>query len=210
MTSQVGLFDNEFEPQVIQDAGLDVRLWERFLDARDATTLLTDLIEKTPWKSEVISIYGKKVPMPRLTCWYGDPGATYSYSGIRNDPLPWPDNLLVLRNSLQEACASKFNSVLLNYYRNGADYMSWHSDDERELGEMPTIASLSLGASRVFQFRPKHLTPQQRIHNITLKHGSLLVMSGMTQERWVHAIQKAPREKEGRVNLTFRQIMMKN
>lgn len=209
MTSQASLFAEHAGPQRIRDFGLDVTLWENYLEPKYAESLFARVCSGTPWKQEAINMYGRKLPLPRLTCWYGDPDSVYTYSGIRNDPLPWPEHLTDLRTRLEETCAHTFNSVLLNYYRTGDDYMSWHSDDEPELGATPTIASISLGVSRVFQFRSKPREQIKRTHDIPLNNGSLLVMSGQTQQEWVHAIKKASGEPGGRVNLTFRHVSPK-
>jgi alkylated DNA repair dioxygenase AlkB len=98
-----------------------------------------------------------------------------------------------------------FNSVLLNYYRTGSQSMGWHSDDERELGTAPTIASISLGGPRRFLLRHRR-RKDLSVHEIVLGHGSLLLMSGESQSAWRHSVPKTTRLVAPRVNLTFRQI----
>ncbi|MBT5887388.1 MAG: alpha-ketoglutarate-dependent dioxygenase AlkB, partial [Acidiferrobacteraceae bacterium] len=98
-----------------------------------------------------------------------------------------------------------FNSVLLNYYRTGSQSMGWHSDDERELGPAPTIASISLGSPRRFLLRHRR-RKDLPVHEIVLGHGSLLLMSGESQIAWRHSVPKTARPVAPRVNLTFRQI----
>lgn len=126
---------------VLLDASL--LLWEAFLPQTEADALFTMLRQQTPWKREAMHVYGKAHPLPRLTVWYGDPGARYRYSGIVNEPLPWTPELAALRERIQGWTGSTFNSVLLNLYRSGADSLSWHQDNEPELGEAPVIASIS-------------------------------------------------------------------
>lgn len=151
-------------------------------------------------------MFGRRHKQPRLEAWYGDPGTDYSYSGVHHTPLPWTDDLQKLRDLAQMASQSLFNSVLLNYYRDGQDHMGLHADDEPELGERPTIASLSLGAQRRMFFRPKKPTPNQVTYSLDLDCGSLLIMAGDTQRNWKHGIRKTRKPCGARVNLTFRNI----
>jgi alkylated DNA repair dioxygenase AlkB len=181
-----------------------VRYEPRALDPAQADALLGALLAQTAWTQEAFTLYGRHVPFPRLSAWYGDPGAVYTYSGIRNEPLPWTAALAALREHLAQRTGVRFNSVLLNQYRHGGEHMGWHADDEPELGPAPVIASLSLGAERVFEF--EHRGDRERIA-IVLGHGSLLVMEGETQHRWRHRLPKQ-RDADGvRVNLTFRVVV---
>lgn len=157
------------------------------------------------WKQDHIKFFGKTHPLPRLTSWYGDPGASYKYSGIYSDPNPWNDGLLYVKSKVEAALGVCFNSVLLNWYRDGSDSLSWHADDERELGPEPIIASASFGDTRDFLFRRK----DDKDQNLALKlhHGSLVVMKGTTQQHWVHSVPKRKSSSSrSRFNLTFRQI----
>ena len=156
------------------------------------------------WKQDYIKFFGKTHPLPRLTSWYGDPGATYAYSGIKSDPNPWNKGLIYLRDELECALDAEFNSVLLNWYRDGNDSLSWHADDEPELGPEPIIASVSFGEAREFLFRRRDAS--RTAVSLTLEHGSLVVMRGKTQENWVHSIPKRKSVKKSRFNLTFRRI----
>ena len=187
---------------VLDDGGMLV-LHEGWLQPHEARAAFAELGGATPWKSESIRIAGRLVPVPRLTAWYGDPGATYTYSGLRNEPLPWTLLLDDLRARAGDAAGVAFNSVLLNRYRDGRDSMGWHADDERELGPAPVIASLSLGASRRFVLR--HVTKRGRSLTLVLRDGSLLVMGGTTQHFYRHAVPKEDAVGE-RINLTFRSI----
>ena len=149
-------------------------------------------------------MFGKPVLIPRLSAWYGNEGASYTYSGLTLQPNAWTDELLSIKQKIETISGATFNSVLLNFYRHGQDSMGWHADDEPELGKMPTIASLSLGAERRFLLRAKNNHHQK--HEIPLNNGSLLVMSGNTQHYWQHAIPKTRLPTKPRINLTFRQI----
>ena len=160
------------------------------------------LRDETPWRQDSIVLFGKQHLQPRLTAWYGD--ASYTYSGLRLDPLPWTPLLAELRAAVEAACGCRFNSVLLNYYRNERDSMGMHSDDEPELGPDPVIASLSFGATRPFVLRHKR---NKQTHKIDLQDGSLLLMSNGLQSNWLHGIHKSTRPLGERINLTFRYIV---
>jgi alkylated DNA repair dioxygenase AlkB len=168
--------------------------------------ILAQLIEQVPWRSEEVTVYGKRYVQPRLTAWFGDPAARYSYSGISLEPLPWTALLANLRARVEGAACARFNSVLLNYYRGQDDRMGLHSDDEPELGKNPIIGSLSLGAERTFILRHKKrrdLGP----FRMRLASSSLLLMKGETQHRWKHGVEKEVRACGPRVNLTFRYVI---
>ena len=167
--------------------------------------LLERLIADVQWREEDIVLWGRKFPQPRLIAWYGDAGASYTYSGVRHDPLPWTDLLLGIKASVERVTAARFNSVLANYYRHERDSMGLHSDDEPELGPEPVIASLSLGEVRTFVMRHKKRKdlPAMRL---ALASGSLLLMRGTTQRFWRHGVDKQSAPCGPRINLTFRRI----
>jgi alkylated DNA repair dioxygenase AlkB len=182
----------------------EVRYTSGWLDTVDADALLQALREDVPWEVHRIRMFGREVASPRLSCWIGDAGATYTYSRTRFEPRPWTPALAALRDRLASEVGVRFNSVLANRYRDGHDAMGWHSDDEPELGPEPVIASISVGAPRTFAFRAR--ADGQRV-DLVLEHGSLLVMSGRTQHAWRHAIPRTRRPLGERVNLTFRAIL---
>lgn len=165
---------------------------------------LTALKYDIAWKQEPIKIFGKEVLQPRLNAWYGDEDKVYAYSGITMKPLFWTNTLLQIKERVEVITAHKFNSVLLNFYRNEQDSMGWHRDNEKELGIDPVIASVSFGAVRKFQFR--HYKDQKNVISFELEHGSLLLMCGTTQTNWQHRLPKSSMIKDSRINLTFRDI----
>lgn len=155
------------------------------------------------WKQEYINLYGRK-PLPRITAWYGDEGKSYIYSGIFQHPHAWNKGLSYIKQQVEQITKINFNSVLLNWYRNGEDYLNWHTDDEKELGENPIIASVNFGETRDFQLR--YNQDHDLKLNIPLTHGSLLIMSGELQHYWQHCVPKRKRVNGSRFNLTFRKI----
>ncbi len=183
----------------------DISYFPCFINDRDATALYDQLLAETDWKEESITLFGKKYKQPRLTAWHGEEHMNYSYSGIKMVAVPFTPSLLKLRYLIEDLTKESYNSVLLNLYRHGNDSNGWHSDDEAELGKDPVIASLSLGAVRKFKLKHKFDTT---IHyDISLDHGSLLLMKGKTQHFWKHQIPKSKKVDQARINLTFRRII---
>ena len=181
-----------------------LNFYPHFLEENFSISLMDQFIHTVPWKQQEFRIYGKKILTPRLTAWYGDNNKTYKYTGTKFDPMPWTQELLELRKKVEEFTTYSFNSVLLNYYRNGNDSVAWHRDNEKELGINPVIASLSLGQARKFDFR--HKENHQQKYSLELGNGSLLLMKGDLQHHWEHRIPKSTLEIGARINLTFRVI----
>lgn len=175
----------------------------------DAVKLET-LIESIQWTQTPIRVFGREVMQPRLTCWMGE--AAYTYSGRRHEPAPMPPIVETIRTWVEATTRTRYNSVLANMYRTGSDSVSWHADDEPELGTEPTIASLSFGAPRAFKIRrwsevnPAARRPRVDSWTLELGHGDLLVMSGPAQRDYQHAVPKTARPIGARVNLTFRAV----
>ncbi len=176
-----------------------------FLSAEAADLLLARLTQQIAWQQHVIRVHGRDVTCPRLSAWYGNKTARYSYSGLTLEPRPWLSALRELRRIVEAAAGVRFNAVLANLYRGGSDSMGWHADNEPELGDNPVIASVSLGAPR--RFRLRHIGPPELALAFDLTHGSLLVMAGELQHHWRHAIPKTTRSVDPRLNLTFRRIL---
>jgi alkylated DNA repair dioxygenase AlkB len=196
--------NNEPSGHSLDMVDADVILFPTFFPPADADTLLAALSANIAWQHTPIKLYGREIYQPRLTAWYGDPGRSYTYSGITMHPEPWTPELLQIRHKVESVAGVVFNSVLLNQYRHERDSVAWHSDDETELGTDPVIASVSFGATRRFQF--KHKTDPTLRAAVDLTHGSLLLMRGPTQHFWKHQIPKSTRPHASRINLTFRTI----
>ncbi|WP_252271212.1 alpha-ketoglutarate-dependent dioxygenase AlkB family protein [Pseudomonas subflava] len=190
------------QPLELPGAELDYR--PHWVDPATADAWFRQLAEQTPWEQPQLLIHGQRFPVPRLLAWYGDPEASYRYSGLLHRPLPWTPLLAEIRARVQEVAGQPLNGVLLNYYRDGNDSMGWHSDDEPALGPDPLVASLNLGGPRRFDLRRKG---SGRIeHSLQLDNGSLLVMRGATQHHWQHQVAKTRKPVAPRINLTFRLI----
>ena len=156
------------------------------------------------WETGFIKIFGKIHQIPRLQSWYADDGIEYTYSGKKLQRHDWNKTLIEIKQEIESITSIKFNSVLANLYRNGNDSMGLHSDNEKELGINPVIASLSLGESRDIHFKHKNIKTSI---NIPQTSGQLIVMYGQTQKYWKHEIKKTKKFKKPRINLTFRNII---
>ena len=182
------------EIDIYQDISLDQKknLWFK--------SCLNDL----NWEKGFIKIFGKTHQIPRLQSWYADNGIEYTYSGKKLKRHNWNETLIEIKGEIEKITSFKFNSVLANLYRDENDSMGLHSDNEKELGINPVIASLSLGESRDLYFKHKNM---KKSLNIPQKNGQLIVMHGETQKYWKHEIKKTKKPKKPRINLTFRNII---
>ncbi len=192
------------ETVVIKRDGLDIKYLPNFVDAVEAEAWFQFLLQDITWRQDVITVYGKRHLTPRLSCWMGETWMSYRYSQHTMSPCPWQELPMQIKKRVEAASNEHFNSVLINYYRDGRDSNGWHSDDEPELGPNPSIASLTLGAARDFQLREKSDHSNKLVFN--LAPGSLLLMRGTTQSRWQHQVPKR-KHAEARINLTFRQML---
>ena len=176
----------------------------------DATTLYNTLLTDRPGQPDIVTLFGQTHVTTRQIVWMGDTEADYQYSGHVRQTVPWSSTVFHVKQYIEQALAkigviAHFNTCLLNYYPSGSDGMGYHADDEKELGAQPVIASLSLGATRKFVF--KHKKTQDKVE-LYLESGQLVVMHGDTQTFWKHTITKTKKVSEGRISLTFRQMVL--
>jgi alkylated DNA repair dioxygenase AlkB len=193
-----GLTEEQFLP-----CDGEARLFSEVWSPNECHQIETALTHNLAWEQLTVEVFNRRVPQPRLTCWYGDEDKNYSYSGVSLVSLPWIPLLADIRKKCEEISGAQFNSVLANLYRTGADSISWHSDNEPELGPQPTIASVTFGATRRFDMRHRDT---KEVIQINLLSGSILVMSGLSQVKWQHQIAKTKKQIGPRINLTFRTI----
>ena len=199
----MSLFSNQ--PQRLPLPGADVTYYPNFITTQEAQLLYNELLQETPWQQDDITVFGKVYAQPRLTALYASNGLPYSYSNITMHPHPFTTTLQILKERLEKESQSTFTTCLLNLYRDGQDSNGWHADDEKELGQNPAIASISLGASRVFKLRSKK--QKTNVYKLVLEPGSLLLMQGATQHNWQHQIPKTSKKVGTRINITFRKII---
>jgi alkylated DNA repair dioxygenase AlkB len=202
MTNRLMESESEFKTmtQILSEDGI-VEYYGKILSQEEADRYLELLMEKTLWKNDEVVIFGRHIITKRQVAWYGDSDFLYSYSNTTKKAIPWTTELTALKQKVEQVTGTTFNSCLLNLYHNGEEGLGWHSDDEKELGERNTIASLSLGAPRRFLF--KHKQTKNTV-TVILEHGSLIVMKGDTQKNWLHSLPKTKNVTGPRINLTFR------
>lgn len=190
---------NILRPILLEDG--ELALLEQLELSLGNAEVLARIIAETAWRAELVTVWGRQHQQPRLTAWHG--AARYTYSGLTLEPLPFTCLQQEIKAAVEQASGRRFNSVLLNYYRDERDSMGMHSDAEPELGPEPAIASVSFGATRTFIL--KHKRNKQTV-KLNLTDGSLLLMTGQTQKNWLHGINKEAKAKGPRVSLTFRYI----
>ncbi len=216
MYQQLSLLDNQKNKegkleeapdkyQLISIPDGEIFLVPHFFNQEESDSLFATLHQEIQWRQDFIKMYGKSIPLPRLTAWYGEEGKSYTYSKIQMNPTPWTNSLLKIKSRIEKLVEVELNSVLINLYRDGKDSVAWHSDDEPELGNMPVIVSVSFGGARRFVLKHKH---NKNLGKVALKlsHGSLLVMKGNTQAAWQHQVPKTAKKVAPRINLTYRKI----
>lgn len=179
--------------------------YPNFFNQEEADILFNKLVNETPWQQDDITIFGKKIAQPRLTCLFGNEGKPYSYSGLTMQPHTWNPTMIYIKEKVDKISEQNFTTVLANLYRNEKDSNGWHADNEKELGRNPIIASVSFGEERKFQL--KHISDNTIKLSLNLNHGSLLVMKEGSQIHYKHQIPKATQPKNARINVTFRTIL---
>jgi alkylated DNA repair dioxygenase AlkB len=201
----LNLFDQIHDSTInLLPEGGKVNYYGKILNQEEANLYYEKLLSNIAWKNDEAVIYGKRIITARKAAWYGDKEYNYTYSNSTKQALIWTEELLQLKNLIEEKSSETFNSCLLNLYHNGDEAMAWHSDGEKTLKENGAIASMSIGAERVFQFKHKQNNKQIQI---LLEHGSLLIMKDETQKYWLHRLAKSSKIKTPRINLTFRTIV---
>jgi alkylated DNA repair dioxygenase AlkB len=182
----------------------DVIYYPNFFNTEISNYYFEALLKGIDWKQDTITVFGKKHLQPRLTAFFANNKKPYKYSNIIMHPTIFDNELLEIKNAIENETKIEFTSCLANLYRNGQDSNGWHADNEKELGENPIIASITFGEERFFHF--KHKFDNTEKHKLLLEHGSLLLMQGKTQSFWLHQIPKTKKIVGNRINLTFRII----
>jgi alkylated DNA repair dioxygenase AlkB len=181
-----------------------VNYYSKIFNQEQSDYFLNTLLIEIKWQYDELYLFGKKIITKRKVAWYAEENLKYTYSNTTKEALKWTDELLGLKQNIQDLTGASFNSCLLNLYHDGNEGMGWHSDNESELLENGVIASLSFGAERKFSF--KHRESKQKVDFI-LEHGSLIVMKGETQRHWIHQLPKTTKSSLPRINLTFRTVL---
>lgn len=114
------------EPEIIKldMADADVKYFPSFFKKQESDKFYKLLLDNILWQQDFIKFYGKEIPLPRLTAWYGESDKSYTYSGIPMKPHHWNNELLEIKKRIEDISSVEFTSVLLNLYRNGNDSVS--------------------------------------------------------------------------------------
>ncbi|WP_456440451.1 alpha-ketoglutarate-dependent dioxygenase AlkB family protein [Psychroserpens sp.] len=192
------------EKTILQLPDAELIYIPNFIIQQKANHYFEYLKSNIDWQQDNITIFDKTYKQPRLTAFYSENKASYSYSNIKMYPKAFTAELLEMKHDIEEEALHKFTSILINLYRDGNDSIGWHADNEKELGKNPVIASLSLGEARPFHFKHRNLKEER--YKIVLEHGSLLLMKGAMQHHWLHQIVKTKKAIGERINLTFRSL----
>ncbi|KAK6583145.1 hypothetical protein PZA11_004221 [Diplocarpon coronariae] len=149
----------------------------------------------------------------------------YRHPADESPPLcPFSENVSLIRRQVEEQLGHSVNHVLIQFYRDGTDYISEHSDKTLDIVPGTFIANVSLGAQRTMVFRTKRpkttetgAAEPRKICRAKLPNNSMCKVGLATNMRWLHGIRQDKRmasEKVaeelayqgGRISLTFRQI----
>jgi alkylated DNA repair dioxygenase AlkB len=198
------LFNQSEEINLLNEDGVVV-YFGKIISLEQSNNYYNKLLHGIEWKNDEAYMFGKHIITKRKVAWYGDNEFEYTYSNITKRALLWTTELRELKQIVENHTQAKYNSCLLNLYHSGDEGMAWHSDEESDLVENASIASMTFGAKRKFSF--KHKINKQKI-DVELEHGSLLEMTGSTQKFWLHRLPPTKKVYTPRINLTFR-LMVK-
>lgn len=187
---QPGLFDRD-DSVLVDDACGRVTYTPGLIDAARAAAWFEALRDGVAWRSERRVMYEREVDVPRLV-------ASYRLGADATLPVP----LVGAEAAVRAATGIAFDSIGLNYYRDGRDSVAPHNDHLHELRVGFPIALISLGATRRMTIRTK--APPRRVLHVDLEAGSLLVMSYETQLHYDHGIPKTDEMAGARISLAFR------
>jgi len=197
------LFSNQLNIDNLLPYDGEVFYYGVLLNVIESKFFFDSLLQNMEWFHDKSIVYGKEITTKRKVAWYGSKDFCYTYSGTTKIALPWIEDLLILKQLVESYTNTTYNSCLLNLYHSGEEGMAWHSDSERELLKNGSIACLSLGAQRRFDFKHKQSAVKK---NFELANGSLIEMKGDTQKYWLHRIAPTKKISEARISLTFRQM----
>ena len=204
MTNQLSIM-NSFDQRIDLDKqGSFVNYYANYINTKQADRLFNQLLNEIAWDDSSRNMYGKITQFKRKSSFYSLPGLKYTFSGRKFGGRTMTSTMLEVLKDLEKRYNHDFNSILFNYYQNGRDTISWHTDNEDELGENPTVGTLSLGQERPFYLR--HHIDHSMKHEFLLSHGSLMVMEGKTQNYWEHSVPQRVKLDQPRLSLTLRTI----
>ncbi|KAH7193194.1 uncharacterized protein B0J16DRAFT_334646 [Fusarium flagelliforme] len=222
--------DNSFQQKGLCEGDTDII--ENVLPDSLLDGIFNKLRDEVQWQR--MSHQGGQVP--RLVAVQGeispdDSIPVYRHPSDESPPLlPFSPTVQVIRTETEKHLGHPLNHVLIQYYRDGNDYISEHSDKTLDIVKGSYIANVSLGAERTFTFRTKRkdkdpaqegaaspADSKRTIQRAKLPHNSLCRLGLRSNMKWLHAIRQDKRLKKekseaelayegGRISLTFRHI----
>ena len=160
-----------------------------------------ELWDLKPEEPSYIKLYGKSIVIPRRQALFGN--SNYTFSGATVLPNPMNNQIMIdlLQKINQLEPDFQFNGVFVNWYKDGEDYIGYHSDNERDLNRKAPIYSISLGAKRKFNIKNKDTGV---VTSIDMPDGILIIMGGDMQKEFKHSVPKTKKCKDKRINFTVR------
>lgn len=183
----------------------DIQVIKEFLSESEREGLFLLLTKHTQWHEELFIVGTNQTQtkkIKRKMAYVSETPTMYRYANLEFPGTVWSMPLLGIVDRLGKVTGKEFNSVLMNYYKNGRDEIKWHSDKEETLGENPVIACVNLGATRKFWFKKIGHGNKPFFHEVA--DGDLLIMGENCQKNYLHAILKEPDVVDPRISLTYR------
>ena len=206
MSAQISMFDKSIQITELDKQGSFVKYYPNFLNNKDANNLLDSLLNEIQWDDNTKVVYGKLTKFNRMSSFYSRSGIKYNFSSRSFSGHRFTDKMKEIMSNVEQSHGYDFNCILFNLYNNGNDSISWHADNEKELGSAPVVGTLSLGQKRPFLLRNND---NHKIkHEFELGGGSLMIMDGNTQKYWEHSVPKRAKLKNKRLSITFRKIIV--
>lgn len=194
-----------------------IKYYPNFIKSQENT--YQSIVDSIPWDQGVYNMYGKEVFTPRLLWAMRDEDSDISKEYNVTESSVWNEMMAQLRTEVEDFLRKEYFSkkenqikdldisksflryAQLNYYRDGKDYIGWHTD--KEMKENDIIVSISLGTARRFQFM--NIKDNNIKYELSLEPGSLLIFDTIVgKKEWKHRIPKELKVKDGRINITFR------
>jgi alkylated DNA repair dioxygenase AlkB len=155
-------------------------------------------------------MFNRECTQHRNVGFFSDVVTTYKYSGRDHRATPMTFMLQNILNQVNLLLSSDFNSILINKYKDGKDYISAHSDDEKTIDQTYGVVSISTGVSRTFRIRDK--ATRQIVADIPTRSDVILQMCAKLpdgssfQKKYTHEVPMEKSITEPRYSLTFRKF----
>lgn len=158
-----------------------------------------------------VRVFGRACVQHRDICLFAPEGITYSYTGSKAPSASIGPALDALRTYVNAYLGTQYNAVLVNRYKNGNDFISDHSDNERGLDAAAGVVTISYGQTRTFRIKRRADAPigaatfKNGRMDVELTHNSILVMEGPGFQRsYTHGVPKRASSNGVRYSFTFR------